>query len=132
MSKTVKYILLALVVLSVVALFVFNDNVSVGAIIAGVTAVFAAVKSRLIHNEPLSERIATIEGEHSIKRDEWNRTKDEYDSKFRAMKARMDYLDYKSKLISEQINDLDVAEQKVLEQNENLTDDEILERLNNL
>lgn len=132
MSKTAKYIILGLVVLSVVALFVFNENVSVGAVIAGITALIAAVKSRLVHNEPLSQRIDTIEGEHSVKREEWNRTKDEYDSRFRAMKARMDYLDYTSRKISEQISDLDVAEQKVLDTNSQLSDDEILERLNNL
>lgn len=132
MTKTVKFIILAAVILAVVALFVFNDNVSVGGVIAGVTALFAAIKSRIFNNEPLNERIATIEGEHSIKREEWNQTKEEYDSKFRAMKARMDYLDYRSKKISEQIEDLDDAEQEALKLNEQLTDEEILDRLNNL
>jgi len=132
MSKTIKYILLAGVILAIVALFIFNENVSIGAIVAGVTALFAAIKSRLLRNDSLSESIATIENEHAIKRNEWDRTKEEYDSKFRAMKARMDYLDYRSKKIAAQIEDLDVAEQEALEVNERLSDEEILERLNNL
>jgi hypothetical protein len=79
-----------------------------------------------------SERVEAIESEHGIKRQEWNQVKEEYDSKFKAIKARMDYLDYRSAKISDQIGDLDEAERKAIEANNDLTDDEILERLNNL
>jgi hypothetical protein len=119
-------------VLGIIALFVFSDKVSLGPIIAGIAGLFATIKSRLIHAEPLSERVEAIESEHGIKRQEWNQVKEEYDSKFKAIKARMDYLDYRSAKISDQIGDLDEAERKAIEANNDLTDDEILERLNNL
>jgi hypothetical protein len=131
MSKTIKYILIGAFVLGVIALFIFNDNLSMGAIIAGIAGLFATIKSRLINAEPLSERIEAIETEHGVKRQEWDQVKEEYNSKFRAIKARMDYLDYRSAKISEQINDLDAAELDAIESNNNLSDEEILERLRN-
>ncbi len=132
MSKTIKYILIAVGILALIALFVFSDNVSLGAIIAGGAGLVAAVRARLLQNEPLAERVQLIEEEHGIKRAEWDAVKEEYDSKFKAIKARMDYLDYRSAKVAEQIKDLDEAEKKALQNNAQLTDDEILNRLNNL
>lgn len=132
MSKTVKYILITVVILCLVALFIFNDKVNLGAIFAGLAGTWAAVKARLFNTEPLQERIEQIQEEHGMKRGEWNRIKEEYDSRFRAMKARMDYLDYRSAKITKEIDDLDEAEQQALQANAQLTDNEILERLKNL
>lgn len=132
MSKTVKYILIALAILAIAALFLFSDKVSIGAIIAGGAGLFAAIKARLLQNDSLSEKVKLIEEEHGLKREEWNHIKEEYDSRFRAIKARMDYLDYRSAKIAEQISELDAAERKALQDNERLSDDEILNRLNNL
>lgn len=132
MSKTLKYIIIAVVILGLVALFIFSNKVNLGAIFAGLAGTWAAVKARLFNTESLQERVEQIQEEHGIKREEWNRIKEEYDSQFRAIKARMDYLDYRSAKISQEITDLDKAEQQALEGNAKLTDNEILERLRNL
>jgi hypothetical protein len=80
----------------------------------------------------LKDRVEKIQEEHTLKREEWNRIKEEYDSKFRALKARMDYLDYRSAKISEEIGDLDTVEKQALQNNAKLTDEEILARLRNI
>jgi hypothetical protein len=132
MSKTVKYILITVVILAIIALFVFSDKVSLGPIIAGAAGLFAAIKARLFGSGDLKERVEKIQEEHTLKREEWNRIKEEYDSKFRALKARMDYLDYRSAKISEEIGDLDTVEKQALQNNAKLTDEEILARLRNI
>lgn len=131
MSKTVKYIIIAVVVLALVALFVYNDKVNLGSIFAGIAGLYAAVKAKLFHTDPLKERIGQIQDEHAMKREEWNTIKEEYESKFRALKARMDYLDYRSAKLANEIADLDETERQALQKNANLTDEEILARLRN-
>ncbi|QQS51892.1 MAG: hypothetical protein IPM71_03970 [Bacteroidota bacterium] len=132
MSKTVKYILIIALILGAMSLLVFSDKIGLGSIVAGAAGFFAAVKAKLFQTEPLSQRIQSIESEHAVKRADWDQVKADFDNQFRAMKARMDYLDYRSAKLTEQISKLDESEREALKKNSNLSDAEILDRLNNL
>ncbi len=131
MSKTILYIVIGVVLIGIIALFIFGKNVEFGSIIAAVATGFAVFKTKLFGSSSanVSEQIASVENDDILKRNEWKRIKDEYDSQFNAIKARMDYLDYKSARIALEINNLDAVEKKALEKNRNITDDEILEFL---
>ena len=136
MSKNVKYIILAVLLLALVFIIVFGETVGVdiqlGSIMASIAAGFAAFKAKLFGpNQSVQEQIQTVETEHRKKRENWDLLKEEFDSKYNALKARMDYLDYKSALIAREIKDLDEVERQAIEDNHNLTDEEILERLRN-
>ena len=132
MGKTVKYIIIGAVILAIIALFIFNDNIEFGAIIAGITGFVAAIKSKLLKSTDVQEKLELVEQEHAIKRSDWENIKEEYDSKFNALKARMDYLDYRSAKLINEISELDDIERRALEENKNLTEAEILDRLRNL
>ncbi len=134
MSKTVKYIIIGVVILGVLFLlsyFIF-DGGTPGGIIAGIAGGWAAFKSKIFSTKSLKEEIEEVEEEHAIKRDEWKRIKEEYNSRFQALKARMDYLDYRSAKISGQLGELDEEEKKKLEEIDNITLDERLRRINDI
>ncbi len=134
MSKTVKYILIGLVVFGALFLlgyFVFKGGTP-GGLIAGLAGAWAAFKSNAFSTKKLNEEIEGVEEEHSLKRIEWERTKEEYESRFRALKARMDYLDYRSARVREKIGALDEEEQQKLKDLEKMTIDEKLRMLNNI
>ena len=126
MSRTLKYILIGFAILVLLAIFLFGKNIEFGAIIASITGGIAAMKAKLFGTSSLSEKMAGVETEHSVKREEWQRVKEEYDSKINALKAWMDYLDYKSSKIAQELRDLDDVEKKILEKNRDITDEEIL------
>jgi hypothetical protein len=130
-----KYIIILIIVLAIVAVLIFNDHlgINIGSIFAAVTGGFAAFRAKLFKNSPtLSEQISEVENEHAVKREEWTRLKEEYESKYAALKARMDYIDYKSAIITSEIKELDEFERKALQRNRQLSDEEILDRLRNL
>lgn len=125
----------AAVILTIIVVLIFSEKlrIEIGAIFAFIAGGFATLKSKLFKTSSnVDELIAEVEDEHAVKRQEWQNMKDEYDSKYNALKARMDYLDYKSALISQEISDLDEVEKNALERNHNLTEEEILSRLRNL
>lgn len=132
MSKTLKTILIVVVILSVVALIAFTD-INLGAIFASMAGGFAAFKAKLFNNSKanVEEQMAMVESEHLVKRQEWDRIKDEYDSRFKALQAKMEYIDYRTARISQEILDLDDKEAVALSENKNLTEEEILNRLLN-
>ncbi|MCD4773323.1 MAG: hypothetical protein K8R41_08085 [Bacteroidales bacterium] len=132
MSKTIKYILIGIVLLGVLFLIGYfaNENNSPGTIIAGLAGAWAAFKSKIFSTKSLKENIEEVEEEHSLKREEWKIIKDEYDSKFNAIKARMDYLDYTSAKISSQISELDKEEIEEIKKIENITREKRLRLLN--
>ena len=76
-----------------------------GALIGGVATLWAAVKSRIF-----GRSASEIRAEHAGKREEWAGIQTEYDSAFQTLKSRMDYLDYRSALISKQLDDLSEAD----------------------
>jgi len=134
MSKTLKYILFGIVILAILGLLgylAFSEK-SPGSLIAGIVGIWAAIKSKVFNTKSLGEEIAEVEQEHALKREEWNRVKEEYDSQFRVFRARMDYLDLKSAKISEQISDLDEEEVKKLEEIKNMSREEKLKLFENL
>lgn len=134
MSKTIKYIIIGLVVAAVLFLliyFVFSGGTP-GSLIAALTGGWAAFKSKAFSAKDLEEKIEGIETEHSVKRDEWQRIQEEYESKFKAMQARMDYLDYRSMKIREQIGNLDQQEKEQLKELDNMSLEEKLNLLNKI
>lgn len=134
MSKTIKYILFGIVILAILGLLgylAFSEK-SPGSLIAGIVGIWAAIKSKVFNTKSLGEEIAEVEQEHALKREEWNRVKEEYDSQFRVFRARMDYLDLKSAKISEQISDLDEEDVKKLEDIKNMSREEKLKLFENL
>ncbi|MCD4683704.1 MAG: hypothetical protein K8R86_10515 [Bacteroidales bacterium] len=134
MSKTLKYILFGIVILAILGLlgYLAFSQKSPGSLIAGIAGIWAAIKSKVFNTKSLGEEIVEVEQEHALKRDEWNRVKEEYDSQFKVFKARMDYFDLKSAKISEQINDLDEEEVKKLEEIKNMSREEKLKLFENL
>ncbi len=134
MSKTIKYIIIGIIILAI--LFVIGyfakENNSPGSIIAGLAGAWAAFKSKIFSTNSLKENIKEVEDEHSLKREEWDNIKNEYNSKFNAIKARMDYLDYTSAKISSQISALDEEGLKKIKELENITREERLRLLNEL
>lgn len=132
MTYPIKTIVIVLAVILAVSLVVFF-NAEIGAVFATMMGGLAAFKAKLFNSSKtnVEEQLAQVDHEHHIKREEWNRIKEEYDSKFEALKAKMEYIDYKTARIRQEILDVDQAEHQALIQNKNLTEEEILNRLNN-
>ncbi|MEP0984273.1 hypothetical protein [Ekhidna sp.] len=132
MNKTLKTILIVAVILGVAVLLIFRSDL-IGQAFAALAGGFAAFKAKLFNSSKINveEEISTIETEHAAKRKNWALMKEEYDSKFNALKARMDYLDYKSATIAKQISSLDTAQKEALKKNSNLSDDDLLDWLKN-
>ncbi|WP_420318588.1 hypothetical protein [Ekhidna sp.] len=132
MNKTLKTILIVAVIIGVAVLLIFRSDL-IGQAIAALAGGFAAFKAKLFNSSKIDVEgeIEAIESEHESKRKNWQLIRDEYDSKFNALKARMDYLDYKSALISKQLGKLDVSEKEALKKNADLSDDELLDWLRN-
>ncbi len=134
MSKTLKYIIFGIIILAILGLLgylAFSEK-SPGSLIAGIVGIWAAIKSKIFNTKSLSEEIQEVEQEHALKREDWNRVKEEYDSQFRVFKARMDYLDLKSAKISEQISDLDEEEVQKLEEIKNMSREDKLKLFESL
>ena len=135
MNQNLKYILITIIILAVLSMFVFSESlgIEIGALFASIAGGFAAFKAKLLGNtSSVAEQIEKVENEHATKREEWQLLKNEFDSKYNALKARMDYLDYKSALISSEILELDEHEKAAIQNNHNLSEEEILQRLRNL
>ena len=132
MNKTLKTIIIVALVVGVAVLLIFKGEL-VGQAFAALAGGFAAFKSKLFNSSRVNveEEISNIELEHTKKRNDWTLMREEYDSKFNALKARMDYLDYKSATISKKIGELDEAEKTALKKNSNLSDNELLDWLRN-
>lgn len=98
-----------------------------GPLIAGLLGGFGTWKSKIFGSS--KEEIKT---EHTAKREGWALIKEDHDNELRALKAKVDYLDYRSAKISMQINDLDKEELDILTKLGNLTDEELLRYANDL
>ena len=132
MNKSLKSIIIVVLIVGVAALIIFKPEL-IGQAFAALAGGFAAFKAKLFNSSRINveEEIASIETEHAAKRKNWELMKEEYDSKFEALKARMDYLDFRSAKISQELKDLDEVERKALEKNRNMTSEEKLEWLKN-
>jgi len=73
-----------------------------------------------------------ITQQHETTRQSWDIIKQEYDSSINALKARMDYLDYRSAKISAQINDLKKEEKAKIDQFNQMNDQQKEDFINNL
>ncbi|MEO1253286.1 MAG: hypothetical protein AAFY41_00185 [Bacteroidota bacterium] len=132
MHKSVRNIVIIIIVIGVVVLVILRPEF-IGQSFAALAGGFAAFKAKLFNSSRINveEEMASIEMEHTIKRKNWELMREEYDSKFEALKARMDYLDYKSATIAKQIGNLDMKEKEAIKKNTKLTDDELLNWLKN-
>jgi len=131
MNKTLKYIIIGIVVLAVVGVIVFFliDGKSLGAFIALLTGGWAIIKAKLFSSGKTEQEIIQ---QHETTRQSWDTIKQEYDSSINALKARMDYLDYRSAKISAQINDLKTEEKAKIEQFNQMNDQQKEDFINNL
>lgn len=132
MEKNIKIIIIGIVILAVIGSLIFvSFNISgPGSLIGGLAVIWAGVKSNIFGKKTTEEKIDQIKSEHNIKREEWQSLKNEYDTKFRLLQAQMQYIDYKSALISEKINNLDDYQKKKIKEIENASSDELLNLLN--
>ena len=124
---------MVLALLGLIGWFAF-DHSAPGALIAGIAGAWGTMKAKLFGGDriDLEKEIGKVEDEHAAKREEWANIKGQYDEQYRAMRARMDYLDYKSALLSEQLGSLDADEQQRLDKVRNMTADEKTTRFNEL
>lgn len=132
MEKNIKIIIIGIVILAVIGSLIFvSFNISgPGSLIGGLAVIWAGVKSNIFGKKTTEEKIDQIKSEHNIKREEWQSLKSEYDTKFRLLQAQMQYIDYKSALISEKINNLDDYQKNKIKEIENASSDELLNLLN--
>ena len=105
-------------------------GINLGSIFASIAGGFAVFKSKLFGGSSVQEQIALTESEHAEKRENWQNMKEEFNSKYSALKARMDYIDYKSAVILSQISDLDEEQKKAVKKDLAASHDELLEFLN--
>jgi len=103
MMKNIFWILAIVLLLGIIALFIWGDRIEPGSVLAGLAAFIAAIKSKLLGNGNLMERIADIEKSHNLKRDEWEKIKQEYDQKYEILKLKMDSLDNRTEIIKQQL-----------------------------
>lgn len=124
--------MIVLAVILAVALIVFY-KAEIGAVFATMIGGLAAFKAKLFNSSKtnVEEQMAQVDHQHNIKREEWDRVREEYDSKFEALKAKMEYIDYKTARIRQEILDVDQQEHEALSKNKTLTEEEILTRLLN-
>jgi hypothetical protein len=132
MTKTIKYILFGIVILAILVVlgFIAFSEKAPGSLIAGLAGIWAAIKSNIFNTKSLTDKISDVESEHSAKRKEWSIQKDVYDNKLKSFQARLDYLDYRSARLSEQINDLDSEELMQLDKMKNMSREEKLRFFN--
>ncbi len=132
MKNTIKHLLIVLLVIVILVVLVFHEKlgINLGAIFASITGGFAVFKSKLFNSSTVEEQIEAVENEHFEKRENWQNMKEEFDSKYSALKARMDYIDYKSALILSEISNLDEEQKKAVKKDLSATHDELVEFLN--
>ncbi len=134
MNKTLKHILIGLLVLGLLAIIAFSTvlkDIEVGSVFAALAAAFAAFKAKLFKSSSdLDAQLEAVGQEHAMKREEWKNTKEEMESQFNALKARMDYIDYKSAKIFGEISELDEIQKQAIKDNANTNNNELLDFLN--
>ncbi len=132
MGKTIKSIVIGLIVLAVVAslILVSFKIEGPGTLIGGLAVLWAGAKSKIFGTKNSEDKIERIKADHNLKRSEWQTAKEEYDSRFRMLQAQMQYIDYKSALISEKISNLDDHQKKKIKEIEEANSDQLLKLLN--
>ncbi|MGQ8334908.1 hypothetical protein ACUNWD_00030 [Sunxiuqinia sp. A32] len=132
MEKNIKLIINGIIILTLIGLLIFVsfDVSGPGSLIGGLTILWATIKSKIFGIKSSEERIDQIKSEHQQKREDWQKVKEEYESRFRSLKAQMEYLDYKSALVAEKINNLDDYQRQKLNEIEKSSPDELVKMIN--
>ena len=103
MHINLKWIIIGIILLGLLALFIWGDHVEPGSIFAGLAGFIAALKSKLFGNNILKLTIEDIENKHQLKRDEWEKEKREYDKQYDILKLKLDSLDNRTEILKEQL-----------------------------
>ena len=132
MEKNIKFIVIGIIILAVVGslIFVSFNTTGPGTLVGGLAVLWAGAKSKIFGTKTSEDKIDKIKTDHSLKREEWQTAKNEYDAKFRLLQTQMQYIDYKSALISEKIGQLDEYQKKKIQEIQNANSDEVLNKLN--
>ena len=129
MWKIIKTILITIAVLTAIALLLFREKIEPGTLIAGLATFFAAMKSRIFGVTKIENFIGDVVEEHSAKRNDWKALKEKYDADINALRARMEYQDYRTEHLLQTIRDLDEAEKMAVQDLYDLSEEDLGKRL---
>ncbi len=113
MNKSLKTIIVILVIIGVVVLLIFRQDL-VGQVFAALAGGVAVFKSKFFNSckTNLEEELGSSESENTQEKNDWRVIKQEYDSKFLERKARIDYLDYRSAKIAKELKSSDELDRR--------------------
>ena len=91
MLSRIMWIAGSLIVLGIIAMFIWGDRIQQGSVLAGVAALIATIKSKFFRIGGIGE-ISEIKIDHEKKRLQWEKEKEEYEQKYDSIKERIDVL----------------------------------------
>ncbi len=112
MASQIKWILIGLVLLGIIALFIWGDRIQPGSVFAGLAAFIAAIKSRLFGNDKLAEKITNLKSAHSRKREEWENEKKLYELWYDTLEGRLDTLNRRIEILDKEMEEVSKSEGK--------------------
>lgn len=134
MKISIKYIVIGIIVLGVLGVLAYAaiSGNSPGTLIAGLAALFGGYKSGIFKKESLEEDLAEVSEMHADKRANWDLVAKEYESKYAALYARMDYIDFRTAKLSQQIGALDEVQKERIKKVNEASPEEMLEEFRRL
>jgi len=124
MSISTRIVIGVIIVAALALLGWLASQGSPGALLGGLAAVFGAYKGKLFGSS--SEEIRE---EHRAKREEWEVIRQKYASELQALRARMDYLNYRTMRIDAELRTLDDDEREVIRKIEEMSSEEKIDEL---
>lgn len=133
MRNTAKYIIIVIAIIGVLVLLAIlaYDKEAPGTLIAGLLTTWAAFRAKIFSGQSINvkDSILEVENEHAIKRQDWDSMKEKFDSQIDTLKAQIQYLEYKSAKVSEQLDDLDEEEVAAIKRIDSMSIEEKLRLL---
>lgn len=134
MNFSVKNLIIGLIILAVIGILIYfaiTGN-GPGTLIAGLATLFGGYKSKIFDGKSLEESLDDVETHHTEKRAGWEQIRQEYASKYAALEARMDYIDFKTAKLTEQIDNLDEVQKEKIKKINESTPEEMLNEFRRL
>ena len=127
MRKILRIIITILAIILAITLLLWARGIEPGVIIAGLSLFFASLKANLFGTDEKEEKQERIKKEHSLKREKWNMQEDTFIAKEETIQEKIKLL----------VSDAERTRNKIREMDStafdnNLSEDEILKRLNKL
>lgn len=122
----IKYIIIGVLFLGIIALFIRGDKAEPGTILATIAAFIATIKSKLFGSSGFKEKAEIIRNAHKTEREEWDKEKRNYELQYELLQMKMDSLDKKTEDLKEEFVRNSQSGNKASQR----TEDEILEWLN--